>query len=439
MAARLPGRRSAHWRLHSPDELLLRRFGWVRAVGGGAYIVAVLVLLAIYGWQVWPLALGVPVLAAVTLGYFVKSARYPRVAIATSLVADALVFGGAIAFFGGTGSGLVLLYGIVVVSGGILLGPAAAAGFTVLTSVLGVLQLVMEEVAFAPVLLHREEFSDRWPILLVSLAGLASIGYLTAAYASRLHDLIVEAGAEFDAVRRRSSRRRSYVRQAVVDVGPPMAAVEAVAEALSGDWGRLGDQERAQLAGRLRMATSQLDGEIAQLADLGILDSIADARPQPVLLRRVVDDCLVALGARLDNHVVEADVAPLKVVGDRRGARRVVYNLLENVAEHTPPGTTVRITARTTAGHGVLVIADDGPGIPPEVAATLFEPPDGQARVGLPVVREVCQAMGAEIRHEPAPSGGARFLVGFRLAPSAAPTPDETPPTSGETPPTSRE
>jgi two-component system, OmpR family, sensor kinase len=415
------------WRLHTPDEILLRRFGWVRAVGGGAYIVAVLVLLGIYGWQVWPLALGAPVLAVVTVAYFVKSAHYPRLAVLSSLVADALVLGGAIAFIGGTGSGLVLIYAIVVVSGGILLGPGAAAGFTVFTSFLGVLQLVMEEMALAPVLLHREDLADRWPILLISLAGLASVGYLTASYASRLHDLIAEAGAEFEAVRRRSRRRRSFVAKAVVHVGPPLAEVEAVAEALTTDWDQLGEHARSRMAGRLRMATSQLDGEISQLADLGVMDAIAETRPQPVLLRRVSEDCLVAMGSRLEGHTVELDVPPLKVVGDRRGARRVVYNLLENVAEHTPPGTTVRITALTTAGQGVLVVEDDGPGIPADEVRRLFAPPDasGSARVGLPLVRELCDAMGAVIRYEPSPSGGARFLVGFRLAPSAAPSPDD--------------
>src|SRR5688500_14702926 len=170
--------------LPPPDGVVLRRFGLVRAVGGAAYFVAVIVQFSIFGTRMWPLALGVPVLAVVTTWFFVRSTRYPRTAIVVSLAADALVLGGAIAFLGGTGSGLVMLYAIVVVSAGILLGPTAAAAFTLLTIVLACLQLLVEELGYPPVLLHRPDLDDRLPIFWVSLAGLLSVGYLSATYAS---------------------------------------------------------------------------------------------------------------------------------------------------------------------------------------------------------------------------------------------------------------
>jgi hypothetical protein len=50
---------------------------------------------------------------------------------------------------------------------------------------------------------------------------------------------------------------------------------------------------------------------------------------------------------------------------------------------------------------------------------------DGQPAVGLPLVRELCEAMGAECRYERAPSGGARFMVAFKLAPTSAPSADD--------------
>jgi two-component system, OmpR family, sensor kinase len=410
-----------------PDEVLLRRFGLVRAVGGAGYIVAAIVLFAIYGTEVWPLLLGVPVLAIVTTGYFIRSPRVPRTSVVVSLLADAFVLGGLVAYVGGTGSGLVLLYAIVIVSGGILLGPTAAIGYALLCGLLGVAQLVMEQLGFTPAVLHRPELSDRVAILLGSFAGLGSIGYLTATYASRLHELIAEAGAEAEVIRSRGHRRRSFVAKATSDVQEPLRDVEAVAEILEERWGDLRDSERARLAGRLRMGVTRLDAEVSQLADVGQLDAASDTRPEPVLLQRVVEDCVVALGARLSEHVIELDVPPIKVVGNRRAARRVVFSLLENVVEHTPSGTHARVTAVTTAGHGVIVITDDGPGIPPEAAARLFEvPADAErGRVGLPLVAELCEGMGAEVRHETPADGGSRFLVAFRLAPSGAPTADD--------------
>lgn len=424
--------------LPPPDEVLLRRFGVVRAVGGAGYFVAVAVCFAIFGSRVWPLAIGVPVLAVVTTAYFVRSTTYPRTSIVASLAADALVLGGAVAFLGGTGSGLVMLYAIVVVSAGILLGPGLAAAFTILAIVLGLLQLLVEQMGYPPVLLHRPELEDRLPILLVSFAGLLSVGYLTATYASRLHDLVAEAGEQVEAHRRRGRRRRSFLARAAIDVRGPLRALEELADALDERREPMTEQERGTLASQLRMNVTSLDAELSQLADVGAMDEAEDSRPEPVLLRRVVDDCVVALGDRLDGYEVDVDVPLLKVVGDRRAARRIVFNLLENVVEHTPPGTRVQVRAVTGAGSAVLAVSDNGPGIPEAIAARLFTPPDQRPRrsdepmtkVGLPLSAEIARSMGAQMRYEPVAGGGARFLVKFRTAPTGAPSADDADPSS---------
>lgn len=416
-------------RLPPLDDVLLRRFGLVRAVGGAAYFVAVAVLFGIFGREVWPLALGVPVLAVVTTAYFRKSAAYPRTSVIISLVADALVLGGAVSFLGGTGSGLLMLYTIVVVSAGILLGPRAALAFTAFTAVLAVLQLLLEEVGMQPVLLHRPALDERVPILLVSIAGVLSVGYLSATYASRLHELIALAGQEAHLVQARGRRRRSFLAQASVDVRSPLQEVEQVAETLDEHWASLDDVERRRLAARLRMGVTKLDAEVAQLTDVGVFDE-SSVRLEPLRLRRVVDDCLVTLGERLEPYHVDVDVGEIKVVGDRRATRRIIYNLLENVADHTPPGTHANVQAVLSGGHAVLVVTDDGPGVDPAVAQTLFTPPDEDDRqrngaVGLPLVAELAEAMGARVAYEPAATGGARFLVSLRRSPSGAPSTDD--------------
>lgn len=418
------------WRLPVPDNVLLRRFGYVRLVGFGAWLVACVVLYGIFGRKMWPIAMGLPVLAVVTAGYFARSTRYPRTAVVVSLLADAFVLGGAIAFLGGSGSGLVMLYAIVVVSAGILLGPAAATMFGLFAVFLGVAQLVVEEMGFPPVLLHRPALDDRLPILLASLAGLVSVGYLSTTYAGRLHELLALADEEAEQVRERGRRRRSFVQQASVDVREPLLEVERVADELDERWADMTESERKRLAARLRMRVTELDAEIGQLADLGAMDETGEQRLVPVLLPRAVADVVVALGERLDGYVIDVQVPQIKVLGSRRGARRVVYNLIENVVEHTPLGTSLRVTGLTTAGHGVLVFTDDGPGIPGSMGHRLFDAPDegGGPRVGLPLVAELCAAMGADIRYEPAPNGGARFLVAFRLAPSGAPSADDEAP-----------
>ena len=51
----------------------------------------------------------------------------------------------------------------------------------------------------------------------------------------------------------------------------------------------------------------------------------------------------------------------------------MVLNLLDNAARHTPPGSTVELRLRAEDGDAVLEVADDGPGIPPELRDQVFD------------------------------------------------------------------
>ncbi len=405
----------------APDEVLLRRFGQVRAVGGAAYAAATALCFAVYGSRVWPLLTGVAVLTVVTTAYFVFRQVEPRRAVALSLVADAIVLAGAIALLGGAGAGLIGLYAIVVVSAGIMLGTGAAASFTALVVVLAVAQLFFEGMVVEPSVLYRPDLEIRVPVLLLSLAGVASVGYLTSTYAGRLHELVSEAGAHAADVRAAGRRRTAIVERASRAVARPLEEVEEVVGRLAQADVALPLVEQRRLADRLRVALLRLDGEVAQLADAGLMEASEPARPTALRLDRVVADAVTALDNRLAEHEVVDETDPLTVLAAPREARRVVWNLLENVIEHTPVGTTVRLATRRAGSHGVLAVTDDGPGVPPQSVPTLFDP-DGShgPRIGLPLVRELCAEMGAEIGYEPPRAGGARFLVSFRLAPGVA-------------------
>ena len=60
------------------------------------------------------------------------------------------------------------------------------------------------------------------------------------------------------------------------------------------------------------------------------------------------------------------------MVGDERRLHQVVTNLLTNARKHTPPGTTVTVTATATASPygGRFTVHDDGPGLPADLAGT---------------------------------------------------------------------
>lgn len=59
---------------------------------------------------------------------------------------------------------------------------------------------------------------------------------------------------------------------------------------------------------------------------------------------------------------------------DRKLMRRVLENLLSNATNYNPEGTTIFISMCQRDGNIELTVADDGVGIPKEIASTLFQP-----------------------------------------------------------------
>jgi signal transduction histidine kinase len=75
-------------------------------------------------------------------------------------------------------------------------------------------------------------------------------------------------------------------------------------------------------------------------------------------------------------RVHESIAAPLPSVrGDRQKLTQVVVNLVRNAVHATKSGDEVRVAAYVhAAGDVVLAVEDDGPGVPPELRARLFQP-----------------------------------------------------------------
>jgi signal transduction histidine kinase len=106
------------------------------------------------------------------------------------------------------------------------------------------------------------------------------------------------------------------------------------------------------------------------------------------------------------------------VEGARDELVRMVSNLIANAIRHTPPGTTVRAAVARRDGAVELVVEDDGPGVPPDLAPHVFErfvrgggDRAGSSGLGLAIVRAVAEAHGGSVRLEPREGGGARFVV----------------------------
>ena len=110
--------------------------------------------------------------------------------------------------------------------------------------------------------------------------------------------------------------------------------------------------------------------------------------------------------------------------------QRVLQNLVTNAVEalFDTPKPQIKITARVASGTFHLTVADNGPGIPPEIQDRLFEPfvthgKAGGTGLGMAIVRNIVTAHGGTITFETKPGKGTKFAIALpQNRPAAAST-----------------
>jgi two-component system NtrC family sensor kinase len=122
-------------------------------------------------------------------------------------------------------------------------------------------------------------------------------------------------------------------------------------------------------------------------------------------------------GLRVDASGVEQAV----VFADAYYLRQVVDNLVRNAREamSEQKDARLRVTVERDAGQAVLRVADNGPGIPPDKLARIFQPfvsTKGKGMgLGLAICREIVEAHAGRIEVESAVGQGTTFTVRIPL------------------------
>ena len=255
----------------------------------------------------------------------------------------------------------------------------------------------------------------------------------------------ITARARHDELLRRSERMASLgtlLAGVAHEINNPHAAVAGFAQLLL----------RSPLSEDDRSAVETISHEASRAGKI-VRDLLTLAREQERdrreqvrlndVARHVVGAQRYAMETRGIRAVLELDPADPAVVGDRAQLEQVALNLVVNArqaiedmidATDTParresaPRVTVR--TRAAAGEAVLVVQDDGPGIPAEALPRIFDPffttkPEGSGTgLGLSVVDGIVTEHGGTIEAESPPGGGSRFTVRLpRAAPTAADAP----------------
>ena len=181
----------------------------------------------------------------------------------------------------------------------------------------------------------------------------------------------------------------------------------------------------------LATALDAIGRRAASLADFVAsyrsLSNVPPARPERVrvaaLFERVA--ALVAPAWRARGGAVHVAVEPasLELIVDPGQLEQALINLLKNAFEATAGTANERggqawMSARLVRGARLRIeVVDDGPGVPPELAAHIFTPFYTTRKqgggIGLAMVRHLVHANGGTVRHARSVGKGARFVVTF--------------------------
>jgi two-component system OmpR family sensor kinase len=210
--------------------------------------------------------------------------------------------------------------------------------------------------------------------------------------------------------------QRRFVGDASHELRSPLATVTAALELA---------RDRPEVLDHA-LLTETLLPEAARMRNLVedlLLLAGADERGPSLLLGDVdLDDIVDAECRRLrasSELVVTASIQPTRVRGDVARLSRVVRNLVDNAARYAHHSVDLRVALED--GEGVLVVSDDGSGIPDAERTRVFERfvrldrdrarAAGGSGLGLAIVAEIVAAHQGSIEVHGSPAGGAEFVL----------------------------
>jgi two-component system sensor histidine kinase KdpD len=193
----------------------------------------------------------------------------------------------------------------------------------------------------------------------------------------------------------------------------------------------LTDKEMDDLYGVIEQAGAKAARLVEDLLDLDRLDrGQLEPQREPTDIEAIAERLAGELPT-LSGHPVRVDGTHMLVGVDATMTERIIENLLNNAARHTPPGTPIHVGVLDRRDGVEVVVEDEGPGVPDNLKESIFEPfrqgenARGGVGIGLSLVGRFAELHGGEASVEDRDGGGARFVV---LLPGEVEGPVEVPP-----------
>jgi two-component system phosphate regulon sensor histidine kinase PhoR len=247
-----------------------------------------------------------------------------------------------------------------------------------------------------------------------------------------------EAGAmlvfhDLTRLRELEGARQEFVANVSHELRTPLSLIKGAAETLLDG----AKTDPAALDRMLQIIDRHADRLTLLIDDLLLLAKLDSGRmelhPEPAPLRMAVQEVFGDLIKRAQAREVRLEnavPAGLLALADPDRLRQILSNLVDNGIKYGRAGGVLTVSARRSGvGQVEIGVKDDGPGIPREAQARVFERfyrvdkarsrEQGGTGLGLAIVKHAVQAHGGEVRVESEPGQGAAFYFTLPAATEA--------------------
>jgi signal transduction histidine kinase len=256
----------------------------------------------------------------------------------------------------------------------------------------------------------------------------------------RGQDELGELAGAFDRMRHRLAQleraRREFIANASHELRTPLFSLGGFLELMTDE--DLDAKTQAEFMATMREQVDRLAKLATELLDLSRLDAgRLTVEHESVDLAELADTLAGEFRAvsQSSDHPLSVDAEAAHALADEERVLQIGRILVENALVHTPPGTAIRLGTEHVDGTVRLNVEDDGPGIPAEHAAQIFDrfyrlegSKASGSGLGLAIARELAELMGGSVELH-SDDGTTRFALALPAARDAAPL-DE--PFSGE-------
>ncbi len=247
-----------------------------------------------------------------------------------------------------------------------------------------------------------------------------------------LNQKLQELATTHATLKESQQQRDDFISMLAHELGQPLTAINACAQILQRD--KMPESTKVEIRSMLLDETRRLTRLVHNLSDTSILMSDHfGVRLVSADIWQIIQEQVAVAEASAERHrfLLEAMQfsPPLVAECDADRMAQVVSNLLSNAVRYSDGGE-VRVTVAVVGDDALITVCDEGPGIPKNRLATIFEPrfrlPLSDARaskgmgLGLSITKAIVTAHGGSISAQNNEDKGASFVVRLPLHPQQA-------------------